>query len=224
MFMKNVMVKTKILTQEIQSIKINILDTLEAAQATIATLKHMRNDSDALDKEIEAAVVFSEKFGIDVQAEFQKHHRPRRPPIRVDERAENTAMLNVNEFYRKEFIQILDTQLSSLTDNLRVPLEILLPLATLLQPPFNQNVDQSDCQLVINMLPVGLQSDASALEAEITVFRNHCYQNKSDITTTEKAAMYPVSSRVYFLLRRNVISCSIQYQLRLPLVSEAFQS
>ncbi|CAM1307952.1 Uncharacterised protein r2_g1783 [Pycnogonum litorale] len=96
MFMKNVMVKTNILTQEIQGIKINILDTLEAAQATIATLKHMRNNSDALDKEIEAAVVFSEKFGIDVQAEFQKHHRPRRPPIRVDERAENTAMLNVN--------------------------------------------------------------------------------------------------------------------------------
>ena len=45
MFMKNVMVKTKILTQEIQSVQINIIDTLEAAQATIATLQHMRDDS-----------------------------------------------------------------------------------------------------------------------------------------------------------------------------------
>ncbi len=57
MFMKNGMVKTNILTQEIQNIKINILDTLEAVQATITTLQHMRNDSNGLDQEIQAALV-----------------------------------------------------------------------------------------------------------------------------------------------------------------------
>ncbi len=88
-------------------------------------------------------------------------------------------MFNVNEFYRKEFIQILDTQLSSLTDNVTAPLEMLLPLANSLQPWLNQNFDKSDCQLAINMLPVGLQSEASALEAEVTVFGNYCYQNKA---------------------------------------------
>ncbi len=112
------------------------------------------------------------------------------------------AIFNVNEFYRKEFIQILDTQLSSLTDNVTVPLEMLLPLANSLQPWLNQIFDKSDCQLAINMLPVGLQSEASALEAEVTVFGNYCYQNKAGITTTEKPVIYTHQFRSLFPLTR----------------------
>eukprot|EP00794_Sanderia_malayensis_P016281 gene16281-17919_t len=156
MFMKNVMVKMKILTHEIQSIKVNILDNLEAAQATVFTLKHMRDNSNTLNEEIQAAVVFSEKFGIDGQAEYQKHHIPRRQPNRPDERPENAALFNPSEYYCKEFVQILDVQISSLTDNLRVPLDILPVVVNLLEPSFLQKIDQKDCQLVINMLPEGL--------------------------------------------------------------------
>jgi hypothetical protein len=38
MFMRNVMVKTKILTKQIQTVDINVVDILEAAEATIATV------------------------------------------------------------------------------------------------------------------------------------------------------------------------------------------
>ncbi len=49
MFMKNVMGKTKCLTKEVQSIEMNVIDTIESLKATITTLEHIRNNSDNLD-------------------------------------------------------------------------------------------------------------------------------------------------------------------------------
>jgi hypothetical protein len=90
MFMRNVMMKTKILTKEVQSVDINIVDTLEAAQATIVTLRHLRDDETNFDNQIEAAVIFSAQY-----------HRPRRRPRRFDKRPETTANLTFTNFYRK---------------------------------------------------------------------------------------------------------------------------
>ena len=42
MFMGNVMVKTKIFTKQVQAIELNIIDALEALDATISTLKNLR--------------------------------------------------------------------------------------------------------------------------------------------------------------------------------------
>ena len=50
MFMRNIMMKTKILTKQLQAVDINVVDTLEAVKATIATLRHLRNDEDNLNK------------------------------------------------------------------------------------------------------------------------------------------------------------------------------
>ena len=208
MFMKNVMVKTKILTQEIQSVQINIFDTLEAAQATIATLQHMRDDFNGLDKEIQAALVFGKKCGIDGKAQFHKHHRPRRIPARIDETPENAASIDFNEYYRKECILVLDMQISSLTENVKVPLGILTPAVRILQPPFEGKIEMEDCQRLINMLPAALQPDDSALEAEISIFRSHCAENKPEITSIKEAAdyarrfkgLFPLTERCYQLL------------------------
>ena len=66
MFMRNVMLKTKILTKEVQSVDINIVDTLEAA---IATLRHLHDDN-----QIEAAVIFSAQYEIDAEDKYQRNH------------------------------------------------------------------------------------------------------------------------------------------------------
>ena len=78
MFMRNIMVKTKILTKQLQTVDINVVDTLEAVKATIATLRHLRNDEDNLNKQIDAAIVFAGRIGIDAVEEYQRNHRPRR--------------------------------------------------------------------------------------------------------------------------------------------------
>jgi hypothetical protein len=48
MFMRNAMVKTKILMKQLQTVDINVVDTLEAAEATIATLHHLCNNKENL--------------------------------------------------------------------------------------------------------------------------------------------------------------------------------
>ena len=65
------MVKTKILTKQLQTVDINIVDTLEAVKATIATLHHLRNDEDNLNKQIDAAIIFGGRLGIDAVEEYQ---------------------------------------------------------------------------------------------------------------------------------------------------------
>ena len=65
------MVKTKILTKQLQTVDINIIDTLESAKATIATLRHLCNDEDNLNKQIDAAILFSSCIGIDTIEEYQ---------------------------------------------------------------------------------------------------------------------------------------------------------
>ena len=60
------MLKTKILTKEVQSVDINIVDTLLAA---IATLRHLHDDN-----QIEAAVIFSAQYEIDAEDKYQRNH------------------------------------------------------------------------------------------------------------------------------------------------------
>ena len=84
MFMKSVMIKTKILTKQVQSVNINIVDTLESAKVTISTLRHLRDDEQNLNNLITAAVEFSECHGVDANGEYQRQHRHRRPTRRVD--------------------------------------------------------------------------------------------------------------------------------------------
>lgn len=65
------MVKTKILPKQLQMVDINVVDTLEADEATIATLRHLRNDEGNFNRQIL-------RIGVYAIAEHQRHHRPRR--------------------------------------------------------------------------------------------------------------------------------------------------
>ncbi len=80
MFMRNVMSKTKILTKQVQTVELNVVDALEALDATINTLKYLREKAEDINLQIEAAVVFSAQHGVNAESEFAKHHRKRVAP------------------------------------------------------------------------------------------------------------------------------------------------
>jgi hypothetical protein len=80
MFMRNAVVKTKILTKQLQTVDINVVDTLEAAEATIATLHHLCNNKENLNKQIDAAIIFLHRIGVDAIEEYQRYHYPRCQP------------------------------------------------------------------------------------------------------------------------------------------------
>ena len=208
MFMKSVMIKTKILTKQVQSVNINIVDTLESAKVTISTLRHLRDDEQNLNNLITAAVEFSERHGVDANGEYQRQHRLRRPTRRVDERPETATSLTLEDFYRKEFIQVLDVQTEALTDNVEAACDILAPAINLLLPPFHNDLKEEDVGSLVKMLPRPLQPDNDVLCAELTLFRNHCRENKLEIETIAEAArlamkfgsIFPLTNRCYRLI------------------------
>ena len=55
-----------------------------------------------MNAEIQAAVVFAERLGVDVQSDFQRHHRHRKPPCRINDDDVKTTtspdILTINVF------------------------------------------------------------------------------------------------------------------------------
>ncbi|XP_028410508.1 uncharacterized protein LOC114533208 [Dendronephthya gigantea] len=102
MFMRLIMKKTKVITKQLQEEELNILDALLLIDSTVENMKKMRSEDRAIDAELDAIVEFGNKMGIDSIAQYQLHHRPRRPPRRIDDHPEAYAQLLFKEFYRKE--------------------------------------------------------------------------------------------------------------------------
>ena len=89
-------------------------------------LRYLRDDKQNVNNLITAAVKFSERYGhgVDANDEYQRHHRHRRLTREVDERPETAKNLILEDFYRKEFIQFLDVQTQTLTDNVEAACDI----------------------------------------------------------------------------------------------------
>ena len=82
---------------------------------------------------IESSIIFARRLGIDPEDDFNRHHRPRRAPRRVDEQAGTAAVLSLQQFYRKQLREVLDVLTSSMSEHLVQCKESLLPLLKCLQ-------------------------------------------------------------------------------------------
>ena len=83
-------------------------DALEALDASISTLKYLREKEEDINLQIEAAVAFSGQHGVVAESEFATRHRHRVAPRRMDDTPENAVQFGFQAFYRKEFLQVLD--------------------------------------------------------------------------------------------------------------------
>ena len=96
------------------------------------------NIADALEEninlQVEAAVAFSAKHGVNAESEFAKHHTKRVAPRRIDDTPEKAVYFGLQTFYRKEFLQVFDAQMLLLEDNLKVAFKIIEPAVSLLKP------------------------------------------------------------------------------------------
>ena len=144
MFMRNVMSKTKILTKQVQTVELNVVDALKALDATINTLKYLREKEEDTNLQIEAAVVFRAQHGVNAESEFAKHHRKRVAPRRIDDTPENAVHFGLQTFYRKEFLHVLDAQILLLEDNLKVAFKIIESAVSLLKPPYESEIISRD--------------------------------------------------------------------------------
>ena len=118
MFMKNIMIKSKQITEALQAENLNVVDAMTIIMATVESLKRINDDEKAMDDEIQAGIVFAKKLVGNPEAEFSRKHRVRRPPRKIDDNPNTQAELSIFQFYRKEFKKVLDTQVDEFGDNL----------------------------------------------------------------------------------------------------------
>ena len=107
MFMKNIMLKTKLLTDELQKTELNILNAKVVLEATVSSLESIRNSNDDMTNQIRAALAVCENFDIDANKYFEVTHRRRQPPKRIDDRPELACNLGISSHFRKEFYSCL---------------------------------------------------------------------------------------------------------------------
>ncbi len=197
MFIKNIMYKTKRMTEILQKEDLNIIDAITIMESTIKSLENVNNDIDAVNAEIQAAVIFAEHLSVDAQTDFQCRHRHRKPPARIDENPSNAVSLNLESFYWKEFKAVLDTQISTYKEVNNYSKETTRPLIDTLHPgkevaPLESFKDQ----------------ESEALMFGMEVFRSHLtdhyHTNVQDISDAAKIAekqksVFPLVNKAYRL-------------------------
>eukprot|EP00794_Sanderia_malayensis_P014889 gene14889-16434_t len=138
-------------------------------------------------------------------SEYQRHHKVRRPPRRIDENPETTAVLSFQEFYRKEMCLVLDSLIAEYSENIKACLEKIRPLADGLQPPVKKPSKQT-VEDICKLFPPAHRIEAEVLMAELEIF-NTMIRSKSPnssrsaaIFAHEHQAVFPTVCRAYQLL------------------------
>ena len=101
----------------------------------------------------------------------------------------------------------LDVQTQALTDNVEATCDILAPVINLL-PKLDNDHKEEDVDSLVKMLPRSLQPNNDVLCAELTLFRNHCRENKLEIETIAEAARLAMKFESKFPLT-NICYCLI---------------
>lgn len=165
MFMKNIAYKTKRLVVQLQTVELNILDATSLVEATLSIMEKIRADDKMMDDQIESSLIFARSLGIDPENDFNRHHRPRRAPRRLDEQAETVAVVSLREFYRMQFREVLDVLTSRMGEHLTQCKKSLLPLLKCLKPP----IDGTCIHSAVSLFPPSQTPNPMALEAELQV-------------------------------------------------------
>ena len=163
--MKNIAYKTKSLVVELQSVELNILDATGLVDGTLSIVQKLRDDDKMMDDQIEASVIFAKNIEIDAEADFNRHHRPRRAPGRVDEQAGTAAKFSLRAYYRNQFREVLDVLTSRMREHLVQCKKSILPLLKCLKPP----IDVSCIHSAVSLFPPAQSPDPLAVEAELQV-------------------------------------------------------
>ena len=204
MFMKNIMYKSKRMTETLQSQDLNVIDAITTVETTVKSLEIAKNDIDGMNAEIKAAASFAEKLGIDVDSDFRRHHRQRRAPRRIDDNPDTAANLDVESFYHKEFKAVLDTQISTFTDVLENCVATIKPLFDALQPG-KEPPSLQTYEALANFLTENGRPDPNALMSEVETFTLHTKADVKDIFGAAKKAeemksVFQMTNRTYRLV------------------------
>ena len=194
------------MTETLQSEDLNVMDAILIMESTVKSLENVSNDIEGMNAEIQAASSFAEKVGTDVDSNFRRHHRQRKPPRRIDDNPNTTASLNVESFYRKEFKAVLDTQINTFTDVLENCAAKIKPLLETLHPGTEPSSLETFEELA-KFHPDKDRPDPDALMSEVETFSLHPQTTNADVKDISSAAkkaegmksVFPLTNKAFRL-------------------------
>ena len=137
-----------------------------------------------MDALIEAGICYTKKIGGDAHAQYEGKHRVKYQPARIDGQPLTAAKLDIYQFYRKEFHEVLNVLIIKLGDNLVVCLHAVEPIAKILQQPLQQP-NLEDAFEMAKLLPPTIEVDQYSFHAEFGNFVSY-----SELTNTKFSSLY----------------------------------
>ena len=127
------MAKTKYLVDCLQKIDLDISNAIKLMELTKNALEKIRSD-DIFKLELEKSYDLCAQLNIDPEEDFQKHHRKRKIPKRLDENPETAATLTVAQHAAKETNSMLDRMIVDLSGKINNVKENFKPFLHILSP------------------------------------------------------------------------------------------
>ena len=137
-----------------------------------------------MDALIQAGICYTKKMGGDAHAQYEGKHCVRYQPARIDGQPLTAAKLDIYQFYRKEFHEMLNVLITKLGDNLVVCLHAVEPIAKILQPPLQQPTLEGVFEMA-KLFPPTMEVDPYSFHAEFGNFVSY-----SELTNTKFSSLY----------------------------------
>ena len=170
MFMKNIMFKMKMMVDLLQTEELDVSGALLAMEETKESLNRIRSNENAINDEVQAACLFASQFNVDAEAEFQRIHRKRVPPRRLDPNPETQIDMSMAMFYRKEVFLFLDTMVEVLSAKISGLEDSFRPSIDVLDPNLIPAIDK--VEKLANQFPSDIP-DPEAFLAELEIFNRY---------------------------------------------------
>lgn len=200
MILKNIMYKTKILTDFLQGQSVDISAAVIAINSTLDLLRRLRQAESEIDDEISASLAVARTFSIDPEADFSRIHRMRRPSARLDDRPNTTAieLRNIQCFYRSQFYMFLDTLITSLETKLTTVKKTFEDFLLALDPLKPGSIDVTK-KLISNFPSVFNEEVYHAIHNELQVFFEYA---KKELKEEAEIEDLPSISKAGYLAMR----------------------
>lgn len=173
--MKTIMYQMKILTEQLEASDLNIVDGIVLIDCAVKSLKEIRNNTEHLNNLISTAKVFSLKMEVNPVVDFQRHHRKRLNPKKIDTNSNTQADFTLESFYRKEFNHVLDTLINLMAENLKSCLSSVQSIYHILSVPIKSTITLEDIKKAFSLFPPGSDmskvTDFEGILCEINILR-----------------------------------------------------
>lgn len=193
-FMKNVMYKMKILTESFEAKDLNIIDALMLLNSSTDIFNDINNDSIGMDNLIDSSINYAHQLNINPESDFNKIHRRRLLPKRLDSNPSSQAIFDLKTFYRSEFKKVLDTLTTLTSEHLKKCIATVEPLFNLLKVPLSIKHSAEDFEKIINLFPPGCSvsniKDFDAVYSEYLVLAHRCKDAKNVLDILNVSEMY----------------------------------